>query len=82
MSHSGHNCSIGVRHPAISVLFQLQTAFGSIGIGSTTENGSCQSVPNSGTARDGGEGECLLGRGYEDLGLVVGGDQDAYKSRQ
>ena len=36
-------------------------------------------MPHSGTARDGGQGECLLGRGNEDLGLVVGGDQDAYK---
>ena len=77
MSHSGHYCSIGVRHPASSILFQFQATFRGVRIGSTTENGSCQSVPDSGTARDGGEGECLLGRGYEDLSLVVCSDQDA-----
>ena len=73
---------MGVWHPAISILFQLQAAFGGVRMESATENGPCQSVPHSGTARDGGQGECLLGRGNEDLGLVVGGDQDAYKLRQ
>ena len=72
----------GVRRPACSVWLELQAAFRGVRIDSATENGSCQSVPYSGTARDGGQGECLLGRGNEDLSLVVGGDQDAYKSRQ
>ena len=81
MSQSGLS-QIGKIPPAISVLLELQAGGGGARIDSTTENCSCQSVPYSGTARDGGEGEILLSGGNEDLGLVVGGDQDAYKSRQ
>ena len=82
MSQSGLSQSGGEIPPAISVLLELQAGFRGTRIDSTTENGSCQSVPHSGTARDGGQGECLLGRGNEDLGLVVSGDQNTYKSSQ
>ena len=82
MVQSGLSEFFGEWCPAISILLELQAGGGGTRIDSTTENGSCQSVPHSGTSRDGGEGECLLGRGDEDLGLVVCGDQDACKSCQ
>ena len=80
MSQSGLSQWSGERQPACSVWLELQTAFRGVRIDSATENGSCQSVPHSGTAGDGGQGEGMPGGGYEDLGLVVCGDQDACRT--
>ena len=82
MSQSGLSEFFGEWRPAISILLELQAGGGGTRIDSATENVACQSVPHSGTARDGGEGEILLSGGNEDLGLVVGGDQNTYKSCQ
>ena len=77
MSHSGLSECGGKWGPAISVLLELQAVGGGVGVHSTTENTPCQSVPGSGSPRDGGEREVLQGGGDEDLCLVVRGDQDA-----
>ena len=78
MSHSGLSECGGKWGPAISVLLELQAVSGGVGVHSTTENTPCQSVPGSGSPRDGGEREVLQGGGDEDLCLVVRGDQDSW----
>ena len=62
--------------PAPAILAQLQAISGGTGIYSTTKNVPGQGVPNSGTARDGGEREGPLGGWDEELCLVVCCDQN------
>ena len=64
----------GVRAPSFSILLELQTGGGGVGIDSATEDVTSESVPHSGIERDGGKVEHLPGGGDVDLGLVVGGD--------
>ena len=70
----------GVIPPTVSILCKLQTGGGGLREYSAAEDVTSESVPDSGVAGDGGQGERLITGGKEDLSLVVGGDQDACRS--
>ena len=58
----------------MSILCELQTVVGGLGEDSAADDVTGLSVPDSGLARDVGQGERLIDGGDVDLGLVVGGD--------
>ena len=66
--------------PAPAALWELQAVSGGAWIDSATDKVPGQSVPHSGTGGDVGEWERPLGGRYEELSLVVRGDQNTWKS--
>ena len=82
MGQSGLSEGSGVILPASSGLCELQTVSGGARVDSATDNVPGQSVPHSGTGGDGGKGERPLGGRYEELYLVVCGDQNTCEATQ
>ena len=64
-----------------SVLCQLEAGGGGVRVDSTTEDVPSQSVPDPWAGGQEGQREGLVVGGHVDLCLVVGGDQDTWKSR-